>query len=95
MADLRFVLFFFYGPSGFVVVAQVGTQHTPLAVISRPVAGVRGSTLVVTLPGSPKAVKEVRTTWAFTAGLDKHSHLSRGGIGILPCHEDLVSGERY
>lgn len=36
----------------------MGTSYTPLAVISRPVAGVRGSTLVVTLPGSPKAVKE-------------------------------------
>lgn len=33
---------------------QVGTKHTPFAVLSRPVAGVRGGTFVVTLPGSPK-----------------------------------------
>ena len=31
---------------------------TPHAMISRAVAGVRGQTLIVNLPGSPKAVKE-------------------------------------
>jgi gephyrin len=30
----------------------------PVAVMSRPVAGVRGKTVVVTLPGSPKGAKE-------------------------------------
>lgn len=33
-------------------------QHTPLAALSRPVAGIVGRALVLTLPGSPKAVKE-------------------------------------
>ena len=33
-------------------------QKTPMAMISRSVAGVRGRTLIVTLPGSPKAVRE-------------------------------------
>ena len=31
---------------------------TPMAMISRGVCGVRGGTLIVNLPGSPKAVKE-------------------------------------
>ena len=31
---------------------------TPMAMISRGVCGVRGETLIVNLPGSPKAVKE-------------------------------------
>jgi len=31
---------------------------TPMAMISRGVCGVRGRTLIVNLPGSPKAVKE-------------------------------------
>lgn len=35
-----------------------GTAATPMAVLARPVAGVMGSTLLVTLPGSPKAVRE-------------------------------------
>jgi molybdenum cofactor synthesis domain-containing protein len=32
-----------------------GYRKTPLAVISRGVAGIRGRTLVVNLPGSPRA----------------------------------------
>jgi molybdenum cofactor synthesis domain-containing protein len=35
-----------------------GYRQTPLAVISRGVAGIRGRTLVVNLPGNPKAVRE-------------------------------------
>ena len=33
-------------------------KKTPAAMTSRAVAGVRGSTLVINLPGSPKAVRE-------------------------------------
>ncbi|MEN8264005.1 MAG: MogA/MoaB family molybdenum cofactor biosynthesis protein [Nitrospirota bacterium] len=33
-------------------------KKTPRAMISRAVAGVRGETLIINLPGSPKAVKE-------------------------------------
>jgi molybdopterin adenylyltransferase len=32
--------------------------HTPMAVLSRGVAGIAGSTLIVNFPGSPKAVHE-------------------------------------
>jgi molybdopterin adenylyltransferase len=35
-----------------------GYRQTALAVISRGVAGIRGQTLIVNLPGSPKAVRE-------------------------------------
>lgn len=35
-----------------------GLRHTPMAALSRGMAGVIGSCLVVNLPGSPKAVKE-------------------------------------
>jgi len=33
-------------------------KHTPFAMISRAVVGVRGRTLIINLPGSPKAVQE-------------------------------------
>jgi len=35
-----------------------GMKHTPFAMTSRQVVGVRGRTLIVNLPGSPKAVAE-------------------------------------
>lgn len=35
-----------------------GFKRTPRAVLSRAVAGIRGRTLVINLPGSPRAVRE-------------------------------------
>ncbi len=35
-----------------------GYRRTPFAVLSRAVAGIRGRTLIVNLPGSPNAVRE-------------------------------------
>ncbi len=36
----------------------VSRLHVPTAVLSRQTAGVRGSALIINLPGSPKAVRE-------------------------------------
>ena len=36
----------------------VSRPHVPTAVLSRQTAGVRGSALIINLPGSPKAVSE-------------------------------------
>lgn len=37
---------------------SVGLEKTKRAMLSRAVAGVRGNTLIINMPGSPKAVKE-------------------------------------
>ena len=37
---------------------SAGAKHTPMAALSRGVAGVRGRCLIVNLPGSPKGVRE-------------------------------------
>lgn len=45
-------------------------KHTPMAMISRGVCGVRSSTLIINLPGSPKAVRE---SFAVIAPVLKHA----------------------
>lgn len=39
-------------------VRAASLRHTPRAMLSRATAGIRGKTLIVNLPGSPKAVQE-------------------------------------
>lgn len=43
-----------------IVVAMISSslQITPMAMLSRPAAGIRNKTLIVNLPGSPKGAKE-------------------------------------
>jgi gephyrin len=56
-------------------------KHTPLAALSRPVAGTVKNTLVTTLPGSVKAVKE-NLEALFQAGVVDHAiELIKGGSG--------------
>jgi molybdenum cofactor synthesis domain-containing protein len=49
-----------------------GLRHTPMAALSRAVAGSRGGTLIVNLPGSPKGVEE-----SLTAVIDIVPHALR------------------
>lgn len=40
------------------IMRMEGFRKNPLAVISRGIAGIRGKTLIVNFPGSPRAVRE-------------------------------------
>ncbi|KAH6912474.1 molybdenum cofactor biosynthesis protein [Coprinopsis sp. MPI-PUGE-AT-0042] len=56
-------------------------KHTPLAALSRPVAGTAGKTLITALPGSPRAVKQCLDA-LFAGGVVYHAiDLVRGGTG--------------
>ncbi|WP_422084152.1 molybdopterin adenylyltransferase [Ulvibacterium sp.] len=37
---------------------QVSLQYVPTAILSRQTAGIRGTTLIVNLPGKPKSIRE-------------------------------------
>lgn len=45
-------------------------NHTPLGILTRGVAGIRGRTLIVNFPGNPKAVSQ---SWPVVAPTLKHA----------------------
>jgi len=60
-----------------------GLQSTPRAMLSRGIAGVRGNTLIINLPGSPRAVSQ---------GLEVILPVIRHAVDKIkgdqtPCHE--------
>ena len=38
---------------------SISLKHVPTAVLSRQTAGIRGSTLILNLPGSPRSIREI------------------------------------
>jgi molybdopterin adenylyltransferase len=61
------------------VMRAASVRVTPAGMLSRGVAGVRGHTLIVNLPGSPKAVRE--TVAVIAAALPHAVSTLRGEVG--------------
>ena len=61
-----------------------GLQRTPFAMLSRGVAGIRGRTLIINLPGSPKAALE---------NLETVAPALPHGLALL--REETSAGERH
>jgi len=57
----------------------VSTQHTPMGILSRGVAGVAGQTLIVNFPGSPKAIEQLFPVLAPVLGHAAATLSSEGG----------------
>ncbi|OGO13061.1 MAG: molybdenum cofactor biosynthesis protein [Chloroflexi bacterium RBG_13_68_17] len=60
-----------------------GSRHTPHAMLSRAVAGIRGRTLIVNLPGSPKGARQ---------GLDTLLPVLPHAIALLTEQADAEQG---
>jgi molybdopterin adenylyltransferase len=56
-------------------------EFTPLGLVSRGVSGVRGGTLIVNFPGSPKAVRQLFPIVAPTLAHTAEQLVRRGGRG--------------
>jgi len=67
------------------VMRSEGYKKTPHAMLSRAVAGIRGGTLIVNMPGSPKAVRDGLE--AITPALPHAIEILRGTHGSDTRHE--------
>jgi len=67
---------------------QISLNFVPTAILSRQVAVIRGSTLIINLPGQPKSIKET-----LEGARDKQGNLIAEGIfAAVPYCIDLMGG---
>ena len=67
---------------------QISLQFVPTAILSRQVAVIRGSTLIINLPGQPKSIRETLEGLKDDAG----KPLVHGIFAAVPYCVDLIGG---
>ena len=67
---------------------QISLQFVPTAILSRQVAVIRGSTLIINLPGQPKSIRETLEGLRDDAG----NPLVHGIFAAVPYCIDLIGG---
>jgi len=67
---------------------QISLQFVPTAILSRQVAVIRGSTLIINLPGQPKSIRETLEGLRDDAG----TPLVHGIFAAVPYCVDLIGG---
>lgn len=67
---------------------QISLQFVPTAILSRQVAVIRGSTLIINLPGQPKSIRETLEGLRDDAG----KPLVHGIFAAVPYCVDLIGG---
>ena len=67
---------------------QISLRFVPTAVLSRQVAVIRGSTLIINLPGQPKAIRETLEGLKDAAG----KTIVHGIFAAVPYCVDLIGG---
>ncbi len=67
---------------------QISLQFVPTAILSRQVAVIRGSTLIINLPGQPKSIRETLEGLKDASG----KPLVHGIFAAVPYCVDLIGG---
>ena len=67
---------------------QISLQFVPTAILSRQVAVIRGSTLIINLPGQPKSIRETLEGLRDESG----KTLVHGIFAAVPYCIDLIGG---
>lgn len=68
-------------------------EITPLAMLSRPVCGIRKKSLIVNLPGSPKAVEECLRM--ISPSLQHAVDLLNGNRAVEDTHKRMQAGSHH
>ncbi|RKP27622.1 MoaB/Mog domain-containing protein [Syncephalis pseudoplumigaleata] len=72
-----------------IAMITASLQVTPFAALSRPICGIRGNTVIITLPGSPKAALENLS--AVLPTLPHALELARGATTSRAAHDALAN----